>query len=459
MNSIAIAIPNGRTDTSIAVGSHLASCLVSCVSGVFRRLLFSSPRTRTSRMYIPSEEMGDYEDYRSRQKKKSGGVLYPLDEEGTYGAPPAALPKPLPGYLKRDRKPKVYASYAVSSDCSMHAAKLESNESQSTLGRKQTPPRGRTPPTRRSSAPTRPKDPTPTRPKDPTPTRTKDPTPTRPKDPAPTRPKDPAPAKTKWQNTLRDSGYSNKPGRWQDSLRGGRDSISPSTPQPQRRPSTKLRNMSRGKSSSVSPNRSRTISASPDRLRRQSMSPDGVGQMGSGRSSSSWGYTDFSTFTANRKSSDYSSSSQRKASTERRSSQVSERRESSGRRGSTREYSGSSGDYSRKSSSKDYSVAQDYPTSPKNYTGSSRDNLSSSKDYSSSPRDYTSPGKSSRSSSPVKIGLSVLKTPQITEWDQMGVLGLSSKMFKESTNKKETMFSSSSSSSFMRKESFTAKVM
>jgi len=65
-------------------------------------------------MYIPSEEMGDYEDYRSRQKKKSGGVLYPLDEEGTYGAPPAPLPKPLPGYLKRERKPKQYASYAVS---------------------------------------------------------------------------------------------------------------------------------------------------------------------------------------------------------------------------------------------------------------------------------------------------------------------------------------------------------
>ena len=37
------------------------------------------------------------------------------------------------------------------------------------------------------------------------------------------------------------------------------------------------------------------------------MSPDrSGGRMGSGaRSSSDWGYTDFSTFTANRKSSDY----------------------------------------------------------------------------------------------------------------------------------------------------------
>lgn len=65
-------------------------------------------------MYIPSEEMGDYEELRTRAKKKSSGALYPLDEEGTYGAPPAPLPAPLPPYAKRDRKPKVYASYAVS---------------------------------------------------------------------------------------------------------------------------------------------------------------------------------------------------------------------------------------------------------------------------------------------------------------------------------------------------------
>ena len=96
------------------------------------------------------------------------------------------------------------------SDCCMHASKLENNESQSTLGRKTTPPRGKTPPARRSSAPSRTKEPT------------------------PTRSKDPAPVKTKWQNTLRDSGYTNSAPRWQDSLRGGRDSISPGTPQPQR---------------------------------------------------------------------------------------------------------------------------------------------------------------------------------------------------------------------------------
>ena len=66
------------------------------------------------RKYIPSEDMGDYEEYRKKRKPKKTGPLYPLDEEGSYGAPPSALPPPLPGYQKRERKPKVYASYAVS---------------------------------------------------------------------------------------------------------------------------------------------------------------------------------------------------------------------------------------------------------------------------------------------------------------------------------------------------------
>jgi hypothetical protein len=55
----------------------------------------------------------------------------------------------------------------------------------------------------------------------------------------------------------------------------------------------------------------------------------------------------------------------------------------------------------------------------------------------------------------------ICRTPTITEWDQMGILGLSSKMFKESTNQKESYLASStnSSSSYMRKESFSTKVM
>merc|ERR1711878_214396 len=52
---------------------------------------------------------------------------YPLDEEGTYGRPPAAPAPPPP---KKERKPKVYASYAVESSCDIHAKKLEKLEKQ-----------------------------------------------------------------------------------------------------------------------------------------------------------------------------------------------------------------------------------------------------------------------------------------------------------------------------------------
>ena len=68
----------------------------------------------TDSKYIPSEDIGDYEEYRKKKSPKKTGPLYPLDEEGSYGAPPSALPPPLPGYQKREKKTKVYASYAVS---------------------------------------------------------------------------------------------------------------------------------------------------------------------------------------------------------------------------------------------------------------------------------------------------------------------------------------------------------
>ena len=45
------------------------------------------------------------------------GGLYPLNEEGEFGPPPSALPPPLPGYKKREKKPKVYASYAICEGC------------------------------------------------------------------------------------------------------------------------------------------------------------------------------------------------------------------------------------------------------------------------------------------------------------------------------------------------------
>jgi len=98
----------------------------------------SSSAQRPSK-YVPSEDMGDYEILkRGKTPKKKSGALYPLSEEGSYGPPPASAPRSraLPGYQKRDRKLKVYASYAVDSDCSAHSHALSKNEAE----------RGRSPP-------------------------------------------------------------------------------------------------------------------------------------------------------------------------------------------------------------------------------------------------------------------------------------------------------------------------
>jgi len=415
---------------------------------------YSAPGSapRNSGMYMPSEEMGDYEQM--REKRKPSGPLYPLDEEGTYGPPPSALPKPLPPYAKRERKPKAYASYAVSNECSMHVGKLEQNESV----RGRTPPRrGKTPPTRKDSGPSRSQERAPSRPREPAPVQRRDSTrrestgrreSTTRRESVARRESMSRRDSMKRESVSRDTAYT--PGgkmNWQNSLRGA----SPSTPRIQRRPSTRSNSstLPRQKRTSASPSRARTISTSPDRFRKQSMSPErGGGQ----RSSTDWGYTDFSTFTANRKNSDYSTTSNRKFSADRKASTTSSRKDSM-----------MSTDYSRKNSGRDtYSSGRDNYSSGRDSFSSGRDLTSSGKDYTVSRADYTGSSssshytKGSRSSSPTKIGLSALKTPVISEWDGMGVLGLSSKMFKESTSQQESYLSSSS---FMRRESVTTKVM
>ena len=57
------------------------------------------------------------------------GGLYPLEEEGTYGRVPkkvhaAKWAEPEP-YVKRERKTKMYASYAISDKCELHALLLD----------------------------------------------------------------------------------------------------------------------------------------------------------------------------------------------------------------------------------------------------------------------------------------------------------------------------------------------
>jgi len=325
--------------------------------------------------YIPSEDMGDYEEYRKKKSPKKG-PLYPLSEEGAYGPPPSALPPPLPGYQKRERKPKVYASYAVSSDCCMHGDKLEQNE----MDRGKTPPRtvrkksstssyNSLPRQERSSSQPR--------------ARTNS---FRLPSPAPSP--DSYSSRPNWKNSLRSS---ESPSR---SYRGT------SAPRKtSRRPSQPQRD-------SASPNRDRYTSKSPERNTRQSESPEQVMNNGrrslssdgmsarSSNSSTDWGYTSYSSFTAGRSSSHnkYSSSSSSKYSSSMRNTSYEEADE------------------------------QDY--------------------------DYARAGKN--------ISLGALKTPEISPWDSMGILGLSSKMYADTSTNKEGIFSSSS---LIRRESVTTHAM
>jgi len=75
---------------------------------------------------IPSEVMGEYEIPKDRRKsepvKRTVG-LYPLHAACTYGSPPEYY-SPLPPYIRRNSKPKVYSSYAVNRQCGIHGSNL-----------------------------------------------------------------------------------------------------------------------------------------------------------------------------------------------------------------------------------------------------------------------------------------------------------------------------------------------
>merc|ERR1711973_541576 len=63
-----------------------------------------------------------------RERPEDGG-LYPLNAEGTYGRVPKNRNpgrwQELPKYQKREKKPKLYASYAISDKCELHALVLD----------------------------------------------------------------------------------------------------------------------------------------------------------------------------------------------------------------------------------------------------------------------------------------------------------------------------------------------
>lgn len=346
------------------------------------------------RKYIPSEEIGEYESYKKKEKKKGG--LYPLNEEGEYGPPPSALPPPLPGYQRRERKPKVYASYAVSSDCEAHGDKLSRNEND----RGQTyqpPPR----PARRASSYTR-------------------------SSPAPQRQERSFSQPRQRSNSFRHAspspsnhdGYSGKVD-WKGSLRSSECPAKPyracsATAQPRERKTSRS-----SYRDSVSPNRN--FSSSPDRAspdlwqkkaERRSMSSDGMSQRSS-LSSTDWGYTSYNNFTASNKTPSYSNNNN---SSVRSSS------------------------YSKYSSYKDSSFDESY-----------EEDFSNSFSYNSS-KSYNNSGSGG------KVALASLKTPEINSWDNMGILGLSSKMFSDTSSAKQGTFSSATSG-LLRRESVTSHVM
>merc|ERR1712106_581056 len=331
------------------------------------------------RKYIPAEDIGDYEEYKKKKSPKKG-PLYPLDEEGAYGAPPAALPPPLPGYQKREKKTKVYASYAVSSDCCMHGDKLEQNET----GRGKTPPRAVK---KKSSTPSYNSLPRQERSSSQSRARSHS-----------VRLPSPAPSI---------DSYASRPSNWKNSLR------SSESPARSYRGTSAPRRTTRKQtpSDSVSPNRDEYVSKSPERKTQQSHSPDqslpaerrslssdGMSTRSS-ESSTDWGYTTYSSFTAGRQSTKTSTKQTQQSS------------------------SSSSSKYSSISRNTSY---EEVDEQCKGYGGQGT------------------------------VSFGTLKTPEISPWDSMGILGLSSRMYSDTSTMKQGIFSSSS---LIRKQSVSSQAM
>ena len=106
-----------------------------------------------SRFVLPSEYMGEYEEKSAPMRRRSAptrGKLYPLREEGAYGGPPL----PPPGYIGREKKPKIYSSYAVDHGCAIHSRRLSSVERDRDISNRKAsvPGRNSVSPSRRTSS-------------------------------------------------------------------------------------------------------------------------------------------------------------------------------------------------------------------------------------------------------------------------------------------------------------------
>jgi len=359
------------------------------------------------RHYVPSEEMGDYEEYRKKRAAKKKGPLYPLNEECCYGAPPSALPKPLPGYQRRERKPKVYAGYAISSSCDMHKDKLMENED---LSKSRSQVRRRTPSFSKGSSSPRV-----------TPVRR-----------ASTLPRERS-------NSVRGASpapsldsYSGRANNWQNSLRGS--SLPREDAPPRRKPSSTpiMRRKERSPERSPEPPVRRSLTPEVIDRSRRSLSSDGQSSARSSSGSTDWGYTSYSSFMNGVRTTSNTNSIQ------------SSHRSSSLSKGSSN---------IRKGSRNDSFLEEDEMYRPGNVSLNGFKSSSLSK-ASSNTR------KVSRNDSflgeemyrPGNVSLGGLKAPVINPWDNMGILGLSSKMYSDTSVKQ----SSFSASSFFRKDSVTS---
>merc|ERR1711936_1401180 len=91
-----------------------------------QRRLHTQANMKDWERLIPAANMGEYEP--PRERPEDGG-LYPLNAEGTYGRVPKSRNpgrwQELPKYQKREKKPKLYASYAISDKCELHSLVLD----------------------------------------------------------------------------------------------------------------------------------------------------------------------------------------------------------------------------------------------------------------------------------------------------------------------------------------------
>merc|ERR1711862_954472 len=216
-----------------------------------------------------------------KKKDRKKGGLYPLNEEGEYGPPPSALPPPLPGYQKRERKPKVYASYAISSECEAHGEAIKE-----TLSRNSSRSQSYQPPVRRASSYTR-RSPAPS------------PSPAKERSYSQPRLSKPRQRSSSFRHISHAANHDSYSGKhdWTGSLRSSESpsrSFRACTPNRQRKTSRSSyrESVSPNRNQSVSPDRSVTPEAweAPKKNERRSMSSDGMSQRSS-QSSTDWGYT------------------------------------------------------------------------------------------------------------------------------------------------------------------------